>query len=365
MKNAFCGLLLIAIVICGIAPADASRRARHAADDSTMAVPGVWYATLGNTGPDAGSLITVDSLGVGALVGPTGIVGGYDDLGVPALAIKSTGEMLALDIGLSANLYRIDAFTGTATFIATTGLDSPPAAAFDGNDVLWVVDSGGDLYTVDDTTGAATLVGATGIYPKGLDFQPSTGVLWACDASGGVYTISHVTAAPTLVGNTGQNPSPDLLFDANGALYASSGGGLAGNNLIEVDTLTGVGIIIGSIGFQSVSGMSARLARVPPAIVAHVRDAARVVLQQNYPNPFNPTTTIDFAIDSAEHVTLSIYDVSGRRVTTLVDGTLAAGAHSEVWDGRDAHGARVASGVYFYRLTAGQSTRTRKAILSK
>jgi hypothetical protein len=86
-------------------------------------------------------------------------------------------------------------------------------------------------------------------------------------------------------------------------------------------------------------------------------------LSQNHPNPFNPGTRIAFVLDQEAHVDLSIYDTAGRHVTTLVDRLMTAGTHAEEWDGRDSRGMSVSSGVYFYRLTAGGRTLTRKAVL--
>ncbi|MDZ7296731.1 MAG: T9SS type A sorting domain-containing protein [candidate division KSB1 bacterium] len=81
---------------------------------------------------------------------------------------------------------------------------------------------------------------------------------------------------------------------------------------------------------------------------------------QNYPNPFNPNTVIRFQLPVSSHVTLKVYDVSGREVAALVDGKLAAGEHAIVFDA-----AHLPSGVYFIRLTAGQFTQIRKAALIK
>lgn len=88
-------------------------------------------------------------------------------------------------------------------------------------------------------------------------------------------------------------------------------------------------------------------------------------LAQNVPNPFNPSTTIRFSLSSREHVTVAVFDAHGRLVRTLADETRAAGDHSVQWDGRDAGGKSVASGVYFYRLTAGGSTESKKMVLLK
>ena len=95
-------------------------------------------------------------------------------------------------------------------------------------------------------------------------------------------------------------------------------------------------------------------------------------LEQNYPNPFsengvigNAATAIRFTLPSAGKVSLAIYDVSGRLIDTLESGNRAAGEHLIRWDGRDNRGERVASGVYFYRLTAGDFVATRKLVLLK
>jgi len=77
-------------------------------------------------------------------------------------------------------------------------------------------------------------------------------------------------------------------------------------------------------------------------------------LAQNYPNPFNSTTAINYRVSAISNqqsaVSLEIYNITGRLVKTLVDGRQEAGVHSVVWDGRDARGQEVGSGIYFYRL---------------
>jgi len=88
-------------------------------------------------------------------------------------------------------------------------------------------------------------------------------------------------------------------------------------------------------------------------------------LEQNVPNPFNPSTTIAFTLREAGEVTLAVYDATGRHVRTLVSGRREARSYDVAWDGRDDAGTRVASGVYFYRLTAGSFTQTRKMVLLK
>ncbi len=87
--------------------------------------------------------------------------------------------------------------------------------------------------------------------------------------------------------------------------------------------------------------------------------SARTELHQNIPNPFNPSTRITFDLAQSENVELSVYDVSGRLVTTLLKGPMGAGPQTVTWDGTTADGERVSSGVYMYvlRTSAGQITR--------
>ncbi len=89
------------------------------------------------------------------------------------------------------------------------------------------------------------------------------------------------------------------------------------------------------------------------------------MLEQNVPNPFNPVTRIGFSVPERAPVSLRIYDVHGRLIATLADGNVPAGRHSLLWDGRNASGEQVASGLYFYRLAAGDHTQSRKMLLLK
>ncbi|MCI0452833.1 MAG: T9SS type A sorting domain-containing protein [Candidatus Latescibacteria bacterium] len=100
-----------------------------------------------------------------------------------------------------------------------------------------------------------------------------------------------------------------------------------------------------------------------PTAVEGPRAATR--LAQNIPNPFNPTTRIQFTLAGREHVILAVYDATGRKVRVLVDEVQNAGPHEAAWDGRDERSAAQASGVYFYRLTAGNYSETKKMLLLK
>jgi len=92
---------------------------------------------------------------------------------------------------------------------------------------------------------------------------------------------------------------------------------------------------------------------------------AEYVLKQNYPNPFNPVTTISFSLPRTSDVQLEIYNILGRQVTTLINDQLNSGDYTVTWDGRNGYGQTVATGVYFYRLKAGEFIDSKKMILLK
>ncbi len=92
---------------------------------------------------------------------------------------------------------------------------------------------------------------------------------------------------------------------------------------------------------------------------------ARLALNANFPNPFNPKTTISFALPRAVAVELAIFDLKGRKVVTLVNEELPAGNYELPWFGHDDNDRQVASGIYFYRLSADEEVLTRKMTLLK
>ncbi|MCG3121638.1 MAG: hypothetical protein ALAOOOJD_04841 [bacterium] len=109
-----------------------------------------------------------------------------------------------------------------------------------------------------------------------------------------------------------------------------------------------------------------------PALTNTQNVPAQYALSQNFPNPFNPQTMIQYQLPEASRVTLTIYNLFGQEVRTLVAGQREAGYHAEIWDGRDDFGRKVASGVYFYRLSAAPNVTqpngfqfTRKMVLTQ
>ena len=117
-----------------------------------------------------------------------------------------------------------------------------------------------------------------------------------------------------------------------------------------------------------------RWLRVPTGIEDGSEEPAGAVprvftLGQNYPNPFNPQTSISFTVPGSAgektDVSLSVYDIRGRLVNTLLEESRESGSHTIVWNGRDESGRKVSSGIYFYRLESGEKVAVRKMVILK
>ncbi len=107
-----------------------------------------------------------------------------------------------------------------------------------------------------------------------------------------------------------------------------------------------------------------RLSATPTALDEETTSApGSFQLLQNYPNPFNPETTIRFELLEGSNVELAVYDLTGQHVTSLVSGHKTSGAHQVIWNGRDAAGQQVSSGIYIYRMTVGNVVQARKMAL--
>jgi len=86
----------------------------------------------------------------------------------------------------------------------------------------------------------------------------------------------------------------------------------------------------------------------------------KIALNQNFPNPFNPFTTIEFALDKPQHVSLIVYNLLGQEIAILIDGILETGSHSVTYDGSD-----LGSGIYYYTLKTDEGIETKSMVLLK
>jgi glucose/arabinose dehydrogenase len=191
--------------------------------------------------------------------------------------------------------------------------------------------------------------------PDGIVFDRDS-ILAGDLKGGGFVTCISNSSLITALGDTGQ----DLLhlsLSKTGDHYEATVTRLISGFRAPISTeLAGNVLFVLETGLQG-NNSSPKLWAVTlpaaPTTGASIRRgyAGSFELDQNYPNPFNPSTAIDFFVPRDDMAILEVYTLLGQSVRTLVDGHVAPGRHSVVWDGRDWHGIQVGSGVYFYRLT--------------
>jgi ligand-binding sensor domain-containing protein len=177
---------------------------------------------------------------------------------------------------------------------------------------------------------------------------------------------NHVTSAA--VGKDGM-----VYFGTQGG-GASRFDGVSGASPIDTDwsgiasnTVRAIAVNkFGVIWFATDKGVTKW---IPEGIIDGVSDQAHqplaVSVKGVYPNPFNPSTTIEFTLTNAGQASLSIFNLAGQKIRDLRSGTISAGTHTAVWDGRDRNGQPVSSGVYFAQLRAGNTVVNRKMTLMK
>ena len=326
--------------------------------------PGVMYATSG-TGTGQSQLYTVNtSTGAATPVGPMGITE-VDGLAVRPLTRELYGSFAT---AASTRIHRISEQYGDALPVRTVLIPNLRAIAFSAADVFYAATTTGRLYSINLATGDTVFVGSSGLVYSGLSFNPTSGELWASvrpplTNRDKIYKVNTSTGAATLVGGTGDNAiTPSIAFNPLGVLYGLKGSSTQTNTLIGIDTATGAGTTVGSMGVTGLLAVTMRTDSLTTGVaeseVPTVPSA--FALRQNYPNPFNPTTEIRYDIPVATHVKLVIFDVVGREIATLVDGVEEPGFRTVEFSS-----GRFASGVYFYRLTAGSFVATKKMIMMK
>jgi len=227
---------------------------------------------------------------------------------------------------------------GTSWSAVNTGL---PPAAF----IFALVESGGNLFAGTDSgklfrstdNGANWTEAHEGLSGVGVFSLVTSGTtLFAVTSGGGVFLSTDSGANWTAINDGLRDPDIHALTLFGTNLFAVTGAGDVWKRPV-VDAVTSAG---------------------PPA-------TAPASLAQNVPNPFNPQTMIPFTIQNGSDVRLSIYDLTGRQVRELVRGHHEPGSYRTVWDGLNATGTPVASGVYFYKLVAGTFGETKKMMLLK
>jgi len=332
-----------------------------------------FYASSGSE--NSGDILTIDeTTGAGTILGPSL----FDE--IKSISIDPNSGII---YGLNArtadsDIVKVNAGEGDSYYLFTLDIQQLAGIAFDTTGTLYTISRSGDIYTVDLTTGVTTfIVDAVSSY-AGITFNPVTNELWASAQSfvppnkDAVFTVNLISGDTTIVGHTGLGKvTNDIVFDENLNLYGVIGSATEINDFINIDASTGAGTIVGSVGYKDILGLAYEVTGVTSVEGEEDNTVpTEFVLSQNYPNPFNPSTSIEFSVPVNSNVTLTIYNLLGQLVTTLVNEEMSAGNYSIIWNGTDKNGLQVTSGVYLYKMKANGNngtpySQTKKMILLK
>ena len=255
-----------------------------------------------------------------------------------------------------------------------TGLQTPKGLAVDaaGGKVYWMEQTGERTGTIRranlDGTESEVIKDLTAV-PQGIALDTTAGKVYITNAWGKVQRLNLDGSQYESNLITGLKSPMDLAVDsAGGKVYWMEEGHLRradlnGENVADVVTSLGASasLVLGTMPAQQT------VAAAPAGVSV---SSQKTVLLANYPNPFNPETWIPYQLSKPADVTLTIYGVNGQMVRQLSLGHQAAGIYhsrsrAAYWDGRNAFGESVASGLYFYTLTAGDFSATRKMLIRK
>jgi len=209
---------------------------------------------------------------------------------------------------------------------------------------------------MDDAVVVASNVSGSTLGWSGVDFEPAL-----ASATPGLYVIFRLPAG---AGFAGEGSGAGLGYQVGTGETRCWVSTVAGKwNPLSPDYQMAVEPVMNNDKSGGVLVLGAGGAEPEPAIRQDETPAPVLASLDAMPNPFNPQTEIRFSLPASGDVTLSIFDVRGRAVRTLVSGSLAAGEHSVIWNGRDASGRVQASGVYLALLDAGAIRLTQRLTL--
>ncbi len=177
-------------------------------------------------------------------------------------------------------------------------------------------------------------------------------LLMTYDDDGGVWYQSFDAMANAIVGKTAVYETGEIRYLESSAALGDQTVMFAWSDAVKPGN--GFDILGRSIPQSTITNIKSK-----PAVPSTIQ------FFPNYPNPFNPGTEIRYELPEEQHVKLTIYNVLGQRIKTLVDKVKEAGAHSITWYGTDERGQPVPSSVYFYRFDAGVVSGTKKMILMR
>ncbi|MCD4817538.1 MAG: SMP-30/gluconolactonase/LRE family protein [Candidatus Cloacimonetes bacterium] len=241
-------------------------------------------------------------------------------------------------------IYKINIATEQSWLFADSGLDVPNGLYFDEpNNRLLVVSyrTNSPIQEISLIDSIASVVTYTGKHNlDGLTRDAEGNYYFSSWQSNRVYRINSTFSNSPEVFSTHNDDPADIYFDIE-------------NNLLVVP-------LFFTHQIEFVSGT------IVGSFMDQIEESDELKNVYNYPNPFNPSTTISFDVaQTSSFVTLGIYNIKSQKVKTLVNDVLPVREYSIIWDGRDSDGNQVSSGIYFYKLKAGNFEKTKKMILLK
>jgi hypothetical protein len=268
----------------------------------------------------------------------------YDSLqnhypSVVALAVSSTSLLAGLREGYGVYLSTNNGTSWTAAGLTNTFVNALAVSPNGAGDTNLFVGTWGDGVFRSTDNGTSWTAVRSGMADSNVFSFAVSGMNLFAGTSNGVYYSSNG-------GTTWASVNTGLMYHV---------GGLAvhGTNLFA-----GTGEY-GSMPPGEGTGIWKRPLSEMITDVENVQEfPPQYVLQQNYPNPFNPTTSIKFDVPSSKVVTLKVFDILGREVATLLNEEKSAGTHTVTWDA-----SSVSSGVYFYRIKAGDFVQTKRMMV--
>ncbi|MBZ0198364.1 MAG: T9SS type A sorting domain-containing protein [Ignavibacteriaceae bacterium] len=345
--NLFLGITSNSPELTGIALKGKGFSINPAADNSVYAASGI----LGGSN----ILLVEPYTGTASVVG----FSNYDF--IKSIAIHPTSKEI---FGINSDshgssLIKVNALEGDSYLITDFTLPDISALAFTDSAELIAADLNGVLYKIDIGNKTIDSLVSTNMAISSLSFNPVNNELWASLYlpfglnKDQVFKIDMTTGDTTLVGKTGLNVMTQALcFDAAGHLFGVTGSSNQVGNFVSIDTATAQATVIGTTGVKNITGLAYTPGTITSAKGAETTLPTDFSLKQNYPNPFNPSTTIEFALPIASDLKVTIYNIVGEVVNTLINTNMSAGYHRAVWNARDNSGNRVSSGVYFYEVKA-------------
>jgi hypothetical protein len=278
---------------------------------------------------------------------------------------------------INSSLYRVNGQSGDAYYYQELDLPNILSIAYDNTGDLFATTTSNELYQIDTLSGTSTLITMMQASRIAIAFNPLNNEIWGSirnpigTPKDRIVKVDITTGDTSGVGRTGfSTNTTSLTFDRSGTLYGVKGTGTVISDLFNIDTVTAVGTIVGSIGLADVKTIGFSLADITSTEIENNFTPTNFLLEQNYPNPFNPSTQIKYSLPVSSNVSLIIYNLLGETVHELVNSNMNSGVHTIQWNSDDVSGKKVSSGIYFYKLKANgvdgsEFNQVRKMILLK